>query len=359
MNKLEQARITIDEIDKQMATLYEKRMDAVKDVVLYKQENDLPILDSSREDSILEKNQKYIQNPDYVHPYIDFMEKIMSNSRDFQQSILSQDVVAYAGVKGAFSHMVCERLFPNCPKLNYSSFDDVFKAVINKKAQYGVIPFENTNSGLVGEVLDALLEYPVYIQQVCDQKIEQCLLGLQEATLKDIEWVYSKDQALLQSKEFLKGLDVHTIAYPNTAMAAQYVASQKDKHKAAIGAKENANLYGLKVLATNIESNNQNTTRFLVIGLEPKKEGVRSSFCITVKHTSGALAKVIETIANHGMNMQSIQSRPIKGHPFEYFFFIEIDGNLAEENTQNCLDELKSVCQQIKILGTYNVQKEE
>lgn len=86
--------------------------------------------------------------------------------------------------------------------MNYTNFEDVFKAVVNKDAQYGIIPFENTNSGLVGEVLDALLEYPVYIQQVVDQRVEQCLLGVENATLKDVEWVYSKDQALAQSKVF-------------------------------------------------------------------------------------------------------------------------------------------------------------
>lgn len=359
MNLLEQARIEIDTIDKEIVELYERRLDAVKNVLLYKKENGLPILDSSRENLILEKNQKYIKNEEYVSPYLDFMKKVMENSRDYQQTLLSNDVVAYAGVEGAFSHMVSERLFPGLSKLNFNSFEEVFKAVVDKKAKYGVIPFENTNSGLVGEVLDALLEYPVYIQSMADQKIEQCLLGVKGATLKGIEWVYSKDQALAQSKVFLKGLGVQTVAYPNTAMAAQYVSSQKDKRKAAIGAKENAKLYGLEVLATNIEENNQNTTRFLVIGLEPQDKGDRFSICLTTKHTSGALASIIEIIAKHGMNMQSIQSRPIKNKPFEYFFFIEMDGNLEAENTKDCLKEIESASQSVKLLGTYAMKKEE
>ena len=95
-------------------------------------------------------------------------------------------------------------MFPAEKKLNYTNFEDVFKAVVNKMLNMG-LSFENTNSGLVGEVLDALLEYPVYIQQVVDQRVEQCLLGVENATLKDVEWVYSKDQALAQSKVFLKG----------------------------------------------------------------------------------------------------------------------------------------------------------
>lgn len=356
MNQIEKARLEIDSVDKEIARLYEKRLDAVKEVLEYKKANALPILDAGREDAIIEKNQKYIQNKEYVDSYIDFMKKVMSNSRDFQQTLLSSDVVAYAGVKGAFSQIVASRMFPAEKKLNYTNFEDVFKAVVNKDAQYGIIPFENTNSGLVGEVLDALLEYPVYIQQVVDQRVEQCLLGVENATLKDVEWVYSKDQALAQSKVFLKGLNVQTVAYPNTAMAAQYVASQNDVRKAAIGAKENADLYGLKILAENIEENISNTTRFIVIGLEPQTQGNRFSVCLIVKHQSGALARIIETIAQHGLNMQSIQSRPIKNRPFEYFFFIEMDGNLEMKNTRGCLKDIKKVTQSVKYLGTYSLK---
>lgn len=356
MNQIEKARLEIDSVDKEIARLYEKRLDAVKEVLEYKKANALPILDAGREDAIIEKNQKYIQNKEYIDSYIDFMKKVMSNSRDFQQTLLSSNVVAYAGVKGAFSQIVASRMFPAEKKLNYTNFEDVFKAVVNKDAQYGIIPFENTNSGLVGEVLDALLEYPVYIQQVVDQRVEQCLLGVENATLKDVEWVYSKDQALAQSKVFLKGLNVQTVAYPNTAMAAQYVASQNDVRKAAIGAKENADLYGLKILAENIEENVSNTTRFIVIGLEPQTQGNRFSVCLIVKHQSGALARIIETIAQHGLNMQSIQSRPIKNRPFEYFFFIEMDGNLEMENTRECLKDIKKVTQSVKYLGTYSLK---
>ena len=325
MNKLEQARKTIDRVDREIAKLYEQRMDAVRDVLDYKKANNLPIYDGSREAQVLEKHKDFIQNEEYMPYYMEFLKDVMKNSKEYQKSLMSHNVVAYAGVEGAFSHIVAEKLFPNCPKLNVSSFEDVFTAVYEKKAQYGVVPFQNTNSGLVGEVLDLLLEYPVYIRKIADQSIEQCLLGIKGATLKDIEWVYSKDQALAQAKAFLTGLKVQTVAYPNTAMAAQYVASQKDIRKGAIGAKENASLYNLEILASNIQANSQNQTRFLVIGLEPESKGNRFSVCLTTRHESGSLAKIIQIIAEYGLNMESIQSRPIKGKPFEYFFFIEMD----------------------------------
>ena len=359
MNQLEEARIKIDRIDKEMAALYEERMDAVKNVIQYKIENDLPVYDGKREEKILLKNRKYIQNPDYEAYYIDFLKKVMDNSKDFQRSLQAQDIVAYCGVKGAFAHMTSETLFPGNPKMGLSSFEDVFEAVVQKRAEYGVIPFENTNSGLVGEVLDALSVYPVYIQETYNQTIEQCLLGMPNATLKDIEWVYSKDQALSQAKVFLHELGVQTVAYPNTAMAAQFVANEKDIHKAAIGAKENASLYGLKILATKIEENAQNTTRFMVIGLEPKQDGDRFSMCLVTKHESGSLARIINVIGDYGLNMQSIQSRPIKGKPFEYFFYIELDGNLKDEKVQACIASIKEVCESVKILGNYVLKEDE
>ena len=157
----------------------------------------------------------------------------------------------------------------------------------------------------------------------------------------------------MQSRDFLKQLGVQTISYPNTAMAAQYVASQNDKTKAAIGAKENAELYGLAILANQIEAHTENTTRFLVIGLQPKTSGNRSSVLLTVQHTSGSLAKIIEVIARHQINMESIQSRPIKGRPFEYFFFVEMDGDAAQ--VQACIEDMKENCESIKSLGTYSL----
>ena len=359
MNKLEQARQTIDRVDREMARLYEQRMDAVKDVLSYKKENNLPVFDGTREAQVLEKHKEYIHNDAYMPYYMEFLKDVMKNSKEYQKSLLAQDVVAYAGVEGAFSHIITERLFPNYPMIHVDSFDEVFQAVVDKKVQYGVIPFQNSNSGLVGEVLDLLLEYPVYIQEIADLKIEQCLLGVPGATLKDVEWVYSKDQALAQSREFLAGLKVQPVAYPNTAMAAQYVSSQKDVRKAAIGARENAALYDLEILATNIQANSQNQTRFIVIGLEPKTEGSRFSVCLTTKHESGSLAKIIQVIAEYGLNMESIQSRPIKGKPFEYFFFIEIDGDISNKTIQECLDKMKQNCEQVKILGTYSLKEDE
>ena len=360
MTELERNRQMIDEIDTQIAQLYEKRMDAVTAVLQYKKENQLPILDTTREKEVIQKARARIQNPDYANAYEEFIIAMMKNSRDYQQTLLSTDIVAYAGIKGSFAQMAAYHLFPGSPMKQFERFEDVFQAVSNHKVQYGILPFENTNSGMVAEVLDGLFRYPVYIRYMADQHINQCLLGVKGATLKDIQTVYSKDEALAQSRQFLRQLDVEMVAYPNTAVAAQYVAAEKDIAKAAIGARENADLYGLEVLAENVVANNMvNTTRFIVIGTEPVETGDRFSMVFTTTHTSGALAKVIELIAKYELNMDNIQSRPRKDVPFEYFFFIEMEEDLKDPNVQACLKEIQEVCDLFKILGMYPLEQEE
>ena len=360
MNALEKARKTIDEIDSELARLYEERMEAVVEVAKWKKENDLPVFDAGREKIVIEKSKDRIQDPNQKDDYASWIQNLMDLSKKRQYELLNQDTVAYCGVKGAFACTAAETLFPHSECVGYRSFEEVFQAVCDHQAAYGVIPLENTRSGMVGEVLDALMEYPVYIVQAADLKIEQCLLGLPEAQLSDIRWVYSKDQALWQSKTFLDALQVETIPYPNTAMAAQYVAAQNDVSKAAIGARESAELYGLKVLAENIEQDASNTTRFLVISTHENPEGgPQSSMLFSLSSTVGSLAKAIIVIAAFGLNMDVIQSRPRKGHPFEYFFYLQVDGSIPEESLKACLQSLNQICSSLRWLGSYSIRKEE
>ena len=211
MNELEKARLTINEVDEQMAALFEKRMETARAVAAYKKENGLPVFDPVREHQVIERNIKRIERPEFRGYYEEFLHCLMDLSKSYQRSQLSAGVVAYAGVEGAFSHMVTEAVFPENQKLALTSFEEVFEAGMNRKAEFGVLPLENNNSGLVGEVMDGLQKYPVYIVGGYDKTIDQCLLGLPEATLKDIEWVYSKDQALAHAKDFLSSLNVETV----------------------------------------------------------------------------------------------------------------------------------------------------
>lgn len=354
MTQLEKAREAIDTIDRQMAALFEQRMRAVEEVAQYKMEHHLPVLDASREQAVLDKNRRYIQDPAYEEGYLEFQKQVMTLSRQYQQAKLARDVVAFQGAEGAFSHMSCQRLFPTARLHAYGTFEEVIQAVCDKKARYGVIPFENTSSGLVGEVLDLLAAWPIAIHEVSDQPIDQCLLGVEGATLKDIEWVYSKDQALAQSKEFLHSLGAQAVPYPNTALAARYVAKCRDKRKAAIGARENADLYGLEVLSSHVQEDKDNTTRFLVISDTPGWQGDHFSLILSVRDEAGALNRALNTIARHHMNMDSIQSRPRKGFPFQYFFYIEVAGAPDAASIRHLMEDLKEDCEQVQFLGAYD-----
>lgn len=353
---LDEARTEIDRIDRQLAELYQQRMQAVEAVADYKKEHNLPVLQPDREKAMLEREAGYVAPP-YRESWLRLLREILALSREHQQRKIHQDVVAYQGMQGAFSHMVSKTRFPGARLQNHPTFEDVIQAVLTGQADCGVIPFENTNSGLVGEVLDLLAQYPVYIREVIDQPVEQCLLGTNDATLKDVQWVYSKDQALAQARGFLEELGAQPVPYPNTAMAAKYIADAGDKTRAAIGARENAELYDLKVLSTHIMENANNTTRFLVIGREPNTEGSRFSMIVTVKNEVGALGRIIETISGAGMDMCSIQSRPRRPYPFEYYFYIELADFCDQAQIRTLLAGLEAVCGRIKPLGPYNRQE--
>ncbi|MEF9968741.1 MAG: prephenate dehydratase domain-containing protein, partial [Longicatena sp.] len=211
-------------------------------------------------------------------------------------------------------------------------------------------------TGEVGEVLDLLSQYKVYINEIYDLKISQNLLGIKGAKLEDIKQVYSKDQAIYQSKEFLNGRGYELIPYPNTALAAEYVAKCQDKTKAAIAASENASLYGLDILASDINTSNQNTTRFIVISDALIKQGNVFSLTFIVHHKAGSLVEAMNVIARYGFNMQSIKSRSIKKRPWEYYFYVEIAGDLNNSKEQQMVEELRAICEEVKIVGSY--QKE-
>lgn len=360
MNQLEEARKEIDRIDGELAALFEERMQASRKVAAYKREHDMAVFDPGREKEVLKTCRDRIENPDLKDDFASWIATLMDISKKYQREQLNENKVAYCGVEGAFAHSVTCKLFPYGEQVSCSNFEDVFCKVAEGEVRYGVVPFENSNSGLVGEVLDALREYPVSIVEGADARIEQCLLGVQGSSLSDVKMIYSKDQAIWQSRKFIDALGAQTVCYPNTAMAAQFVAMENDPSKAAIGARENASLYHLDILAENIESNSSNTTRFLVISAKPnEREEDYTALLLTVSDRSGSLAKAINVISAFGLNMDSLQSRPVRSRPFEYFFFIQLNGQTSRENIEGCLHALQAVCASVRSLGSYSIRKDE
>lgn len=355
MNSLENARNQINEIDKQMAVLFESRMSAIENVIAYKMQNNLPVLDESRENFVIEKNQEYIKNKKYQDYYVQFLKDVMNVSKNYQKSIAYADCVGYQGVEGAFAHIATKHLFKESKLKSYQTFEDIFKAVQLGNIAYGVLPFENSYTGEVGEVFDLLYQYDCKINQIYDLKINQNLLVLPSTKLDDIKQVYSHHQALTQCKQFF---DTHpayeAVPYANTALAALYVSQTKDKSKAAVASKETAELYGLDVLVENINTSSENTTRFIVISKKMPQEGNCFNIMFTVDHNAGQLASVIQIISKYGFNMESIKSKSIHNLPWQYYFYAELQGNVNDKNAKALIDELQEKCKTFKVIGVYD-----
>ncbi len=353
MDKLLQARTTIDSVDKEMAALFCRRMEAVRDVIAYKKEHGLPILDTGREDAVVQKNMALVTDASLAAFYEDFIRHNMALSRQLQAQLIGADTVAYQGVEGAFSHIALGKIFSHVQAKSCATFGEVFDAVESGAAAFGILPFENSHAGDVSDVLDLCFAHrKIFVCNVYDLAVSQNLLCVPGATLSDIKTVVSHPQALRQSAQFVKSLGIQQQEYANTAVAAQFVAESGDKTIAAIASKETAALYGLTVLVADINETHDNTTRFIVIGKAPQQNGNRFSLLFTVEHTAGSLARVIQIIGSMGYNMECIKSRPMPHVPWEYYFYTELVGDV--EKAQTLCDALAATCKTVRILGVYN-----
>lgn len=331
----------LNQIDRQMAQLFCERME------LAAQTGAAPLTVSP---DTLRKMRDSALYP-YYQEYLRVQAQL---EEEYRAQVLGKDRVAYQGAEGAFAHIALCHLFPRAKAKSYLTWAAVFAAVQSGEAAYGVLPFENSHAGDVSAVLDLCFDYTgIKVCKVYDLPVNQNLLGVPGANLADIKKVISHPQAIEQSRRFLECLELETAESLNTAVAAKQVAAEGDKTLAAIASVETAQLYGLEVLAKNINSDGDNTTRFIVIGKEMPKEGNRFSLLFTVAHKAGRLAQVIQAIGAAGFNMECIKSRPMPGAPFEYYFYVELEGTPTEQNTKELLAVLQNICDTLRVLGVY------
>ena len=354
MDALEQARAEIDTVDAQLAALFERRMAAVLQVAEYKRAHGLPIYDAAREAAVLEKAAARIQQPALRPYYKDHVQHMLDLAKQYEAAVLGRYRAAYQGVEGAFAHIALKALFPHAEAVSYSTWDEVFEAVASGEAAHGVVPFENSHAGDVSAVLDLCYNHPeLWVVDVYDLPISQNLLVLPGTQLSQLRTVYSHQQAIAQSETFLKQFRLPATAMANTAMAAKFVAESGDATKAAIASAETAALYGLEILVPNINTDGDNTTRFIVLSREKPTAGYRFSLLFTVDNKPGKLAEVIQVIGASGFNMESIKSRPMPHVPFEYYFYVELVGDAAAGETAALLRELDRTCRTVRLLGVY------
>lgn len=358
MDKLTKAREIISETDKEIALLFEKRMNAVKIVAEHKIENGLPIFDASREEYLLKKNAAYVEDETLKEFYMNFQKSTMEISKRYQRRLLEGMNVAYSGVEGAYAYIAASRIFPDVNKISYKDFKAAYESVEKGECDCAVIPIENSNAGEVGQVIDLIFNGSLYINGIYKLPIHHNLVALPGSKIENIRKVISHQQALDQCNEFIRENDFRQESCSNTAMAAQYVSERDDKTVAAIASRETAELYGLEILRENINEKDDNTTRFAVLSrVMNKSENDHSVIVFTVPDKAGALAHAINVIGNHGFNMRCIKSRAMKELIWTYYFYVELGGNLQCKRGMYMLDELSDCCDRLKFIGTFNAEQ--
>lgn len=366
--QLAEIRKTIDEIDGQMLPLFERRMLIAEQVAKIKQENNLAIFDESREQVVIERATEGARE-DLRGEVSLLMRSIMALSRERQRKLLFQGdtplfpppqkrkcgsiVCAFQGVAGAWSEQALIKIFPDAEKVAMEYFEDVFLAVKDGKADYGVVPIENSQSGAIGENYDLLRKYGCFIVDRVWVDCAQCLLASEGVQLSDIRNVYSHPEGFKQCSRFLKkhAWDLNTCR--NTAVAAQTVAQANDGKSAAIGSRRAAEVNGLTVLAPDITDMSGNRTSFVVIALNPEYDEQSDVISITFStaHRSGALCETLLPFMAQGLNLIRLESRPADAG--SYRFFADLQGGILDPNTVFALRQAASASGYFEVIGCY------
>lgn len=266
--------------------------------------------------------------------------------------------IAYQGVPGAYSHIACGNLFPNQEYIACDSFEVAMELVKNGLADKAVIPVENSNAGRVSDVHFLLPQAGLHIVEEYFMRIEHQLLGVKGAKVKDVITASSHPQALAQCSDFLKKHNIKAVSRIDTAKSCEKIALEQDKQKAAIASAMAAKIYGLDILASNIENAHNNTTRFLIMQKEaeiPENDGKEfiTSIVFVTKHIPAALYKVLGGFATNGINISKLESYLLNGKFFSAQFYIEVEQHINAKSLQYALEELQFFSEEYRILGCY------
>ncbi len=368
-------RNQLDKLDAQIVELYEDRMELCKQVAEYKISTGKKVFDKQREAEKLATVKSLTHNDFNAHGIQELFEQIMSMSRKLQYQLLTEHGssgklpfisvdeletkkarVVFQGAPGAYSQAAMMQYFGdqvNC--FHVESFRDAMGAIEEGSADFAVLPIENSTAGIVNEIYDLLVEFENYIVGEQIIQIEHCVLGVPGSRLEDIKTVYSHPQSLMQSSKYLETKDWQQISMQNNAFATQKVAREQDKTQAAIAGAHAAAIYGLEVLEKGVNQSDTNSTRFIIVTNQKifKKDANKISICFELPHRSGSLYHMLSHFIYNNLSMTKIESRPIEEQNWEYRFFIDFEGNLADSAVKNALRGLREEAKNMKVLGNY------
>lgn len=375
-DKLDEIRELLDQTDKTIVEALAKRQNLVREISRLKINNKKHIRDTDREDELLDKITRLAREAGLDRYFAEQLFKdIIDHSVRFQTHSLvdHQNVqkdgdivrVAYQGTDGAFSHQAAYRHFEeryskvDC--LGYTTFRQAAEAVKEQEADYAILPIENTTAGSINQTYDILTDDDLHIVGEEAIRVIHCLLALEQVPINRIRRILSHPQAIAQCSNFLAKLhDCKVESYIDTAMSAKKVFEDGDLSQAAIAGSYAAEIYGLEILERDLANQPENFTRFVVVARQPVEVDTqipcKTSLLMVTTHDQGALVGCLNIIADHGIDMTKLESRPKPNEPWKYQFYLDIKGNINHPETRVALEELERKASFLKVLGCYPAQ---
>ena len=380
MDELNEARAAIDAVDAEICALYERRMALAGQVAVYKAAHGLPVLQPEREQAVLKQVGERIGDPALRPGAARVFETLMAVSRAYQrqnagltasdgawESLITQAAnrpapdpalpVGFQGEAGSFSEAALEQAFgPDAARRHYPRFSDVFEALRRGEIGCGVLPIENSSTGGVHEVYDLMHEYDFALTGEVYVTVDQQLVGLPEARLEEIREVRSHPQGLEQSRAFLDRYPaMRPVPWLNTAAAALSVAEEGDPTVAAIASRRAAALYGLQVLAPQVNDLGGNTTRFVLVerALRLRPQDGKVSVAFSLDDRAGTLYRLLGHFFEQGVNLVRIESRPLRNSRWKYFLYVDLQGSLWDQSVAEALRGIAAQADYFRLLGSY------
>ena len=371
-NKLDGIRKNINQVDSDILELLSKRRKLSEEVITSKEESDKPIRDTDRETELLSRiinsGRELGLDSHYVskifYDIIDDSVRLQQNH--FRSSLFDNgsDVirVAIQGIEGSYSSMAAQKFFAHFNKeiifISKDLFEEVAQEVESGRADFAMLPIENTTSGGINEVYDLLLHTTLSIIGEEKFQVKHCLVGSEKSTIGKLEVIFAHYQAAAQCNKFLSTLPDANIQYfADTALSVKKIKEVGKAEYGAIASEEAAKLFNLKILQREIANQPENFTRFLVCSRKSNEVDERiptkTSLVMATAHTAGSLLEALKVFSKYEVNMEKLESRPIVGNPWEEMFYLDFEGNVKDDNIQNLLDDLGLHTRFLKVLGCY------
>ena len=349
---LEDLRRKIDEADAQVVRLLAERIRIAEEIGREKQGQNKKVEDREREKIVLERVKGIAREENISTESIESIyRQIITASRSVQGM-----AVAFQGEIGAYSEEAAFNFFGSAIETKpCESLDGVFKVVEKGEVPFGIVPIENSLEGSISRAYDLLLDSSVKVCGEMELRVVHCLIANPGARLDSIKRVYSHPQALGQCQAFLKHLNCELVPTYDTAGSVKMVREMGLADRAAVASARAAGIYDMKIIASEIEDNPNNFTRFFILSQQDAAPSGndKTSIVFSVKHKSGALYESLKELAARNINLTKLESRPTRQKPWDYNFYLDFEGHREGKATREALEQLEAASLFVKILGSY------